>query len=327
MATKIDSLVSIRNTYLYEMINKGGEFDKVIGTMLSKGHIADSKDLQNELATINRYYKFPLKIAVLNAFEEGIIRPMVYPEGITANNKIPTCLPFILVQSKTNHPDAVAIIDNYARYENHEIYIDTKKLYCMLEGAFIARGIQIGFNSIRHNTTMYSEAASIYAHMFSRVLNKKYALNVDKQSYAKMLFLSAKFFLIKLLQLPNSDTVFNYANKVAGDISPIALKNIDERFGDEAFQSIATFVQAIQQNGYLIINGLQTLTVREYVKQFISMYNNSALFSLEHLSYFLYNVFATVNGAYLNNQYAFDEVCGRSGGKVYGYIVNSVKNF
>ena len=39
---------------------------------------------------INNYFKFPLKVEVMNAIESGIIVPMMYPKGITANNRIPT---------------------------------------------------------------------------------------------------------------------------------------------------------------------------------------------------------------------------------------------
>ena len=323
---EIKTLGSVRDTYIYSMINKNGAFDKVVASMLHKGIVADANMLDMELSTINKYYKYPLKVAVLDAFESGDVRPMMYPTGITAENKVPTALPFILVKGKVTSTDAVAIIDNYATIEaGGNISIDPKKLYCFLEGAYIARGVQTMYRAIRNNTVMYTDAASMYAHMFTRVLNKRYALNVDKSAYSKMLFLAAKFFFIRVLGCEDSSMVFNYCGKVAGDISPILIRRINDEFNEEHFANISTFISRIRDRGYLIINGLEDLTVREYIHSFINMYSNTAVLGIEHLNYFLFNIFAVVNGAYLNNQYAFEDIVGKSGDKLYAHIANYLK--
>ena len=73
--------------------------------------------------------------------------------------------------------------------------------------------------------------------------------------------------------------------------------------------------------------GLTKLDVRTYMERHIRMYKNASLFSLEHLSYFLFNIFACLNGAHINDSYAWEAAMGKkSGDKLYGFISNAVHN-
>lgn len=322
MAIK-DGVKSIRSTYLYGMLNKDGAMDDIMKTLLTKGIEADKVMLNTQYSMINNYYKYPLKTSVMKAVEEGIVVPMLYPKGITANHKVPINIPFILVPSNASIK-AVAVIDNYATLDEkngNRVNIDPSKLYCLLEAAFVARGIQLNFNAVRHNTIMYTEGTSIYAHMFTKVLNKDYALNVKKDAYNKILFLSSKFFLLNLLQFQDSDMVFNYAMKTAKDLNPVIGKQLNDALKPEDYADISTFIQALAKNAFMIINGLENLTVREYVTNYIKMYSNAALFSLEHISYFIFNILSCLDHAYFNNQYAFDAAIGtKSADKIYAHL-------
>ena len=134
---------SIRETYLYSQINQAGAFDANIKTLLNRGIVPKEKQLEQVIGTIATYFKYPLKTSVISAYNERTVRPMLYPAGITANHKIPTCLPFILVPGKTAAaPDAIAIIDNYAVFEKDSdlITVDKQKFYTLMEGAYVARG-------------------------------------------------------------------------------------------------------------------------------------------------------------------------------------------
>lgn len=322
----VEQIKSVRDTFLYSVTNKSGEMDRIISTLMSKGIVVDKNMLNAQYTTINNYFKFPLKIDILNAVESGIIIPMMYPKGITANNRIPTSLPFIMKKSPQGIVQGVAIIDNFASFDDdikNRVTIDANKLYCLLESAYIARGIQMSFNSIRKNVNMYTHGTSIYAHMFIRVLNKEYALNVDKTAYNKVLFLAAKFFMLNVLQLQDSELVYNYALKAAGNISPIAIKRLNDAFPKDAYKDISEFVKAISMCGYMIINGLDKLNIRDYVAKYIQEFGNSSLFALEHLSYFVFAIISTVNRAHIAKVYGWEAAMGNSGEKLYGYIANA----
>ena len=316
MATKPTK--SIRDTFLYSSMNKGEYMDKSIRAIISKGKRLKPDDLQYEVSTINKYYKFPMKKGVLTAFEDGTIKALVLPQGTT--EKVSASIPFLLY-SNGGGVNAYVFIDNYTQYNKaSDTYsIDPRKLYCLLESAYLAIIIQKNHLVLARSNVIASEGSLIYAHTFIRVLNRKYALNVDKRAYSKVLFLAAKFFMINLMGMePDSEAVFNYAVKASDAESPIMLRELDQRFDeDKAYTNINTLIQFISKNSYLIAKGLAELTLRDYLVDFVNLYQSSATFALEHMSYFMFMVDSVLLGAYLNNQSVLEDIVGKSGAKLY----------
>jgi hypothetical protein len=208
----------------------------------------------------------------------------------------------------------------------------------MLETAYVAKVIQQHPDILR-NASIISNGASIWAHMFTRLLNKKLALNIDKKNFEKVIYLAAKYYMLNVLQMKDSEVTKNYALKLCKNVDRITLQRIDQEFmsrfaensKDDAkknpYENIATFIQGLTYMGALITSGIVNITVRDYLKDFISMYGNAALLGLEHPSYFIFNIFSAINGAFLNNQYAFKDIISRTGMDVYGRICASAKAF
>ena len=310
---------SIRDTFLYGSMNKGSYLDKIIKNAISKAKILKPDDLTFEVNTINKYYKFGMRKAIMDKFEAGILKPVVLPPGV--NERIPASVPFMLYGS--TEIGAYVFIDNHAQYnKTTDTYsIDPKKLYCLLESAYIATLVQKNARVLSINNTMASEGSAIFAHMFIRVLNKKYALNVDRRAYAKVLFLAAKFFMLNVLGMKDSESVTNYALKASDADNPMMMKELEQRFDDaNASKDIAAFVRFIKENAYMISQSLAELTLRDYLTDFVNIYQSSTIFALEHLSYFLFVVDSVILGAYLNNQAVLEDVVGKSGAKLYTVI-------
>ena len=313
------TMPSIRDSFLFQEMNKNSHLDNLVSDFMKKGIKATPDKIQFALDSINRYFKFPLKLKVMDAYKNGLLELYYAPPGLAI--KMPPALPFRLYQTGLVKKAAV-FIDNYVdvNKKTGEVTIEPKKLYCYMEGAYIALCLAESFKSITRNTVILTDLSSIYAHMFARVLNKRFALNVYKRSQSKVLFLAAKFFLIKHLGMSDDQTTFNYALKVSSDLSPIMVRELNDAFTTESFKDISTLVTAMSDKGYLIINGLKDYTVRAFVEEFVDMYSSTAIFALEDLSYLLFNVFSAVNGGFVNKQYVFDDIIGNSGGKIYSTL-------
>lgn len=315
---------SIRESYCYTMMNKGGAMDNLLKQFLTKSVAISPTQVEDQISNIRRYFKYPLVNDVLHAFlNNDHVYARMFPAGIAVSNRIPVSLPYFLT-GRPNDLSGVCILDNIANYdEDGNVNIDPKKLYVLLESTYLAKQIQQNPRKL-DNTIVYVEAASIYAHMLTRVLNKLYALNVDKSAFAKVIYLCAKYFFLTILRKEDSDMVQNYCLKISG-LNMIAIKDIDEAFRTEDYASIATFLTRMQEMSYLLTTGMKNLTVRNYINAFLTMYGNSALFTLESFSYFLFNIISAVNGGFLNNQYAFDDIIGKSGDKFYSWVSNAYK--
>lgn len=314
------AIKSIRESYLYSSMNKSGYMDNLLKSAISKSKILTANDLEFEFNTINKYFKYPLKKDVLEAYKAGILKPLVFPPGI--EDRLSAAVPFML-GGNGREIVAYVFIDNYKSYNrNNDTYsIDPKKLYCLLESAYIAIIIQKMYPVFSRNSVSCVEGAYIYSHMFTRILNKKYALNVDARAYTKVLYLSAKFFLVNLLSCDvASDTTMNYAMKVADCQSSMLIKEVDDIFTQDKFLNIETFITAIKENASLISQSLNALTVKEFIQDFVNMFHTSAIFSLEHLAYFMFTVDSVCVGAYLNNQVVLEDIIDKSGAKLYSFI-------
>lgn len=313
------ALKSLETTFIYNHLNRSNGITVNIGALLSSGKVLTKEELEEPFMIINKNFKFPFKYKVLDAFSAGEIQ-VIYSN--TA--KIPTCIPFFLTKDKSNRIIAVVVANIYGTYneDTKSLKIDPKKLYCMMESAYLAKICYMHSKQISTRAMILSGGSNIYSSMFTRVLNKKYAVNIDKSKMNKLLFLSSKFYLINIMGMADNDVVFNYAIKNCPNGNLYSLKDVNELLQPEDYSSLEKFIQALTRPELGL--GLKNLTVRNYLESFINMYEASALLSLESFYYFLYNILSVTNGAYINNQYVLEDIVGNTGVKIYNDLLNMV---
>lgn len=311
------ALKSLEQTYIYNTLNKSNGLTNNISELLTKGKVLTSKELEEPFMIIMKNFKFPLKYKVMDAFNNKTLELRF----ATNTTKLPICLPFFLTKRNGGKIVAVVSVDLYGSYdeETESVKIDPKKLYTMMESAYLAIICYNNSKAVTTRPAIIGNGSSIYSMMFTRVLNKKYSLNIDKTKMHKVIFLSSKFYMINVLGIPNSDITFNYAIKNCKNGNLLTLKELDEMIPIEAYNDFGSFVQAISEVKYGL--NLKDLTVRNYMEAFINMYEVSNLLSLESFPYFLYNVMSVTNGAYLNNQYVMEDIVGNMGAKMYNEII------
>lgn len=308
---------SLEKTFIYQHLNNSNGITKAVVSALKKGTMLSKANMEEAFLIINKNFKFPLKYKVLDAIDNGGIRMVFAPHG----DRLPTCMPFFLTKGRDNRVVAVVLIDTYGRIddETKNVAIDPKKLYCLLESAYLAKVYYHHVSEVYKRTTIIKSGSAIYANMFSRVLNKKYALNVDKIKHHKILFLASKFFLINILGLPDNDITANYAMKNCLGGNPYILQEVNDAVDTEAYENLSTFIEALTLP--VLSLGMSDLTVRGYLEQFINMYDASALLALEYFPYFVYNVISVVDGAYINNQYILEDIVDKDGAKIYQDLI------
>ena len=310
-------LKSLEKTFIYTYLNKSNGLTNNIGALLSNGTVVSEKNVEEAMITIMKNFKFPLKYKVVEDFKSGNIILMH-----NATSKLPTCLPFVLTKNSDGRVVAVVCVDLYGAVnkETGDISIDPKKLYCMMEAAYLAKVCFFHDKQLATRNVIISHGSYIYSGMFTRVLNKKYALNIDKSKLHKVTMLSSKFYLINILGLDDNEMTFNYAIKNCPNGNILSLKEANGILKAEDYSTIETFIHALK-SPELGLN-FKDLTVRNYLEAFINMYDSSALLGLESFPYFLYNVLSVTNGAYINNQYILEDIVGTSGAKIYADLLN-----
>lgn len=312
---------SLEDTFIYKHLNSSDGISKGALSALTQGIPLSKANVEEAFFIINKNFKYPLKLKVMEAVEDGLIK-LVYSPSKT---RLPTCLPFFLTKDNSGRIVAVVLVDMYGKLntETSIVNIDAKKLYCIMESALLARAYFTHAQEISKRSIIINSGSSIYSNLFTRVLNKRYALNVDKSKMNKVLFLASKFYMINVLGLSNNESVMNYAIKNCPNANPFSLKEINDMVADEDYKDLSTFIAKLKDPELGL--GFKDLTVRGYLESYITMYDASALLALEHFSYFLYTIMSVVNGAYLNQQYVLEDIVDRHGAKIYADLLDFVR--
>lgn len=310
---------SLEDTFVYRQLNSGDGISKSVIKILNEGIQLSKENLEEAFLLINKNFKYPLKYKVIDEVAKGNIVMMYSPQ----NTRIPTCMPFFLTRNKDGRVIAVVVVDLFGKMnmETKHVNIDTKKLYCILESALLALSNYHNSNLLSKRNVIITSGSSIYSNMFTRVLNKKYSLNVDKIKNHKVLFLSGKFYMLNMLRMNDSEMVFNYAlRNCPGGANSFILKEVNDMLNPEDYKDLSTFIQALKRPELGL--KMDDLTVRGYLESFINMYDGSALLALELFPYFMYNILSVVNGAYLNHQFILEDIVDRHGPKMYADLLD-----
>lgn len=303
---------SLEQTFIYAHLNKSNGLTQNIAALFQKGQTLTKEQLEDSFMLIMRNFKYPLKYKVMEAYKSGEI---ILKFG-TQDTKLPTCLPFLLTKANGKIV-AVIPIDSYGLMdkETGNVKIDAKKLYVLMESAYLAIVCYLFQSQLSNRTALISNGSAIYSGMFTKVLNKKYSLNINKTKLHKVLLLSSKFYMINILGMKDSDLVFNYALKNCPNGNLLTLQETNDMLELEDYDNLEKFLKALTKPE-LGLN-FKDLTVRGYLEAFINMYDASCLLSLESFPYFLFNVMSVTDGAYLNNQYILEDIVNNYGAKMY----------
>jgi len=309
---------SIESSFVYRHLNQGNVITNNIHNILQNGIVLTQNNIDEAFMIISKNFKFPLKFKILEAVSSGEIVLIYSPQ----NAKLPNCMPFFLTRNKSGDVVAVIVVDIYGTMnkDNGHVNIDAKKLYCIMEAAYLSKLCYHYGNQIASRNIIITHGSSIYSNMFTRVLNKKYALNTDKNKMQKVLFLASKFYLVNILGLADTEMAFNYAIKNCVNGNLFILQKVNDLIKLEDYNDLSTFIQALTKKELNL--GFKDLTVRNYLESYINMYDSSALLALESFPYLLYNVLSVVNGSYINNQYILEDIVDTHGVKLYADLAN-----
>lgn len=291
-------------------MNKDGFIDKKLAAFTNPNTciFVTPKMLEEQILHINKTFKYPAKMAVIEAFKNGSLILVMLQHGV--NERMPVSIPFLVSKDRSK---TLIFIDNYAQVnKNNDVDIDYKKLYCVMESGYLAmEGIK------RNNTQIISRGSMIYAHIFTRVLNKQFSLNTNRSAMNKIIFLASKFFMYNHLGMTDQNMIFNYALKNCNSATSILMRDVDEEFTPECFDNISTFLTKLSTTPYKFVSGFEKITTRDFISSFASMYGQSTILGLESLEYFLFIISSVVIGAYLNNQVILEDIIDKDGAKLY----------
>lgn len=263
--------------------------------------------IQDQIATIQRRYKYISKNKVLDDFESGNTK-LVFDEKMTVPSFVPAWL--TIYNKKVV---AVGNLSLYAKENNSLLDIDTKKLFGIMQSASILSGIYHKENKILNNHNMMKNLAQAYSRLFIRVLDRQFSLNLHPNQADKAAYLIGKFFILNLMDKKANKSIDDIAFSCCrNDIT----RNLIDRIEDEYeidYTSLTKFVESLSGS----IEELQLLTLKSITEGWISMYGAGMILGLESFNYFLVNLMAVSSSSMLNNETLINNLITKQIQKVY----------
>jgi len=306
-------LKSTDQSYIFNMLNKNNAINNTVKELLRAEDVKRSS-IEEQLMIINKRYNEPLKREVLRAYDEGKIR-IKYSKEI----KLPTAMPFILIKASGG---VVAVISlstySYKLEKSGDMSIDPKKLYTLIESAYIA--LKYTTNNLRYASAsnLLTHGSIMYANMVYSAINKKFNIGMDKKKSELVMYFAAKFFMINVLakNIDAMEIINNTAKKNCKTLSPMVISEADEEFELNAYKDIAVFMEELAR-----VCDIHGLNVRNFLSTYMQMYGEGTLLGLELFPYFMMNICSAEHGAFMNNQYMFENIIEKDGPKLYGVFV------
>jgi hypothetical protein len=300
----------ITSTFLFQNLG-GSQLTGKINEAATKGKRYGEQDLLEQFVYIKNYEKSLLKQRVMTEFKEGKIE-LIYAEDV----QVSKLMPFILVPSQMGHKAIIFLNPFCGMRSDGLLNIRGNLLYTLMESAYLAKNFVDNYNAVKNDTLMRQQGALMYANVFIKPINKMFNTNLDSTREGKVLFLASKFYLKNVLGVDNEEYIFSVGSKIANRVSPYTLKEVDSLVDEEAYENLATFIQALGDER-LQLGFEGKLQVRTYLYNYITMFGEAAPFCLESMIYFIFMVNTVRRGGEKTfNQMQLEPIVEKSGEKM-----------
>ena len=282
---------TLSDSFIYSMFNRSNEMQAKIVKALTDGARMDYSHVEEQIIQINKTRISPLAPAVVDAFMNNDIE-LKYVSTV----KMTSAIPFIL-HKDSGKLKVTIFISSFAKIskDGKSLDIPMKSLYVLLEAAYLTLYLHKFNGRLQRNSVILNVLTKVYTEMILRILNKEYALSLDKELYDKVSFTISVFFLQTVAEISNPQTVISYASNNTKSLDYDTLRLL---YDDISNQGVTTFNDLIS-----FISSLTTrmngLTVRYVVERYLNTYGQSAILAIDYLPYMFFVVINTLLGGFL----------------------------
>lgn len=253
----------------------------------------------------------PLKGKVIVDYSERKVIPVLDPVSL---DNMP---PFIPFWTLPNSGKSVTVV-NVTRFsridkKTKEISIYPKTMFGLLLAGTVMNKLQQNENMILSSTKLLTALCCIYSRIFTKILDKNYAISANEIYLDQVRYLTAKFFLLSVVGRPDSASTSDIAAKAIGNSSKQAVMQVDSQLPPGSFENMLTFIDGLKS----VFKRLTNLSYRNILAEIAKGYSAPAFLMMEYVPYFIANILYTVTNSGINNEYSFESVLGKDGIVVY----------
>lgn len=267
----------------------------------------DFRELEEEINSINRRMNYPTK---------GKILYNVTNNNIALINNPSIVLPkYMNVIGKLHDRKMCPVIalNNNVTFKNGNMEVMPKTLFALLQNATILLELFNNWNRYTMHVELIKNGSISYSRLMGKIFDKIFAINIDDFKSDMVHFFLAKFFLINMCDRAMSETINNIAYSSCFNKSNLELiLDQEKKFSSDVYKSIFSLFTNMKS-----IHGLEGLNIRSFIENYVRMYGESTLLSLDYLPSFFNMIFSSIVNGNLNKEYIIDSVCGKTNNRLF----------
>lgn len=291
---------SLNDSDMFKQLNKSSSIMTKLKKALKESVVLDQNYIEEQYLQITKTRLSPLSEKVIKAFDTGEIR-LLYSQ--TA--KLTMAVPFIILQME-GKPTACIFISDFCSMnkDGTMLNIEMKKLYTLMESAYVGLKYFSNPTVFTRSSRIAKVTASIYSEMSLRILNREFALSLDKDTYDTVNYLIARFCLSKVLPLTSVDLIHAYAVSCCKSPTSLSMELASDMYDRSNIKSCEDLIKCISTN----FPKMAKLTFRYYFERWISSFGTGTCLAVDSFPYLYYTIINVLLGAFLVNVTGLSEI-------------------
>lgn len=291
---------SLSDSEMFQNLNKSSAIISKVGTALKNGVALDKTYIEEQYLQIEKAKPSPLSDRILKAFDDGRIK-LIYNK----KDRVTTAVPFIVV-NVGGKPTACIFVADFApmNKEGTQLSVDMKKLYTLMESGYVGLNYFSNPAPFLKNGGFMKIFATVYAEMYLRILNREYALSLDKSAYDTINYIAARFCLTKILGLKSVELAKSYAEACCKSPDRITLELADGMYDRANIQGTEDLIKLIASTNAK----MSKLTFRYFFERWISSFGTGACLGIDSFPYLYYIIANVLMGGFLVNVTGLSEI-------------------
>lgn len=306
---------SMSDSFIYSIFNRSNEMQTTLLKAMQNGVKLDKRYIEEQLIQLQRSRISALIPIVLAAFEEGKINLL-----FVKNMKLTKAIPFILHKTPTGIQVTI-FISSFATLDETTmaLIIPAKTLYTLMESAYIALYMQEHPMRLQRNSVIIRTLNAVYTEMWMRVLNRDFALTLDKVVNDKVAYAISKFFLTRVAELENKTVCENYAASICPNLSQSELLLLNDQYDHFSIVTVEDLIGFLKSE----VPRMGNLTIRYFVERFLNSYGQSSILAVDYFPYMFLIMVNTILGTFIVNQPSISDIVKNTQGssKFYSELV------
>ena len=298
-ATQVFTEASLSESFIFKKLNDSSTITSRIADIIRTGNVVERSFIEEQYSQISKTHLSPLSGKVLDAFDKDDIM-LIYNKAV----HLTVAVPFIVMQFKGKFRALIFIADfSSLTKDGTALNIEMKKLYTLMEAGYVALRYYTNAMPYQRSSVIAKLTAAVYAEMGLRILNKEFALSLDKNSYDMVNYAMSRFYLSNIFGMTSAEVIDSYARGTCKSPDHITLDTVQAMYDDAAIDTLEDLLKFFVK----CYPKMERLTFRYYFERWISSYMMGATLAIDNFPYLYYVMLSVLIGSFMINNQALND--------------------